>query len=60
MKLWEVRAKLPWLIWVLIFLLVYIVIKSPTVAVWILGLPARLISGVGNFIIGVAHSYGAP
>jgi len=39
---------------------VYIAIKAPSVGVWVLELPARLISGVGNFIIGVAHSYGAP
>ncbi len=58
MKLWEV--KLPGLIWILIFLIAYIVIKSPSVGVWLISLPARLISGIGNFIIGIAHSYGAP
>ena len=36
------------------------VIKSPSVGVWVINLPARLIAGVGNFIIGLAHSYGAP
>jgi hypothetical protein len=60
MKLWEVRAKLPWLIWIVIFLLAYIAIRSPADFVWIIGLPARLISGIGNFIIGLARSYGAP
>lgn len=60
MKLWEIGAKLPWLLWILIFVLVYIVIKSPPVGVWLIGLPARLLSGVANFIIGLAHSYGAP
>jgi hypothetical protein len=58
MKLWEI--KLPGLLWVLIFILVYIVVKSPSDGVWILSLPARLISGIGNFIIGLARSYGAP
>jgi Cu/Ag efflux pump CusA len=56
----SLQIKLPVFIWVLIFVLVYIAIKSPSVAVWVLGLPARLISGIGNFFIGVAHSYGAP
>jgi hypothetical protein len=27
--------------------------------VWFLGLPARLISGIGNFLISIAHSNGA-
>jgi hypothetical protein len=58
MRLWEI--KLPWLIWVLIFVVAYIVIKDPAVGVWVLSLPARVISGIGNFIIGLAHSYGAP
>jgi hypothetical protein len=58
MKLWEI--KLPGLLWVLIFILVYIVIRSPADGVWIISLPARLISGIGNFIIGLARSYGAP
>jgi hypothetical protein len=58
MRLWEI--KLPWLLWVLIFLIAYVVIKSPPVGVWILSLPARLISGIGDFFIGIAHSYGAP
>jgi hypothetical protein len=55
---WQI--KLPGWLWIMIFLLGYIVIKDPAVAVWFLGLPARLISGIGNFIIGIARSYGAP
>ena len=58
MRLWEI--KLPWLLWVLIFLLAYVVIKSPSDGVWVLSLPARLISGIGDFFIGIARSYGAP
>jgi hypothetical protein len=58
MRLWEI--KLPWLLWVLIFLLAYVVIKSPSDGVWLLSLPARLISGIGDFFIGIARSYGAP
>lgn len=58
MKLWEI--KLPGLLWIVIFVLAYIVIKAPSDGVWVLSLPARLISGVGNFIIGIARSYGAP
>lgn len=56
MKLWEI--KLPGFLWVLIFLLAYIVIKAPSDGVWFLDFQARLISGVGNFLIGIAHSYG--
>jgi hypothetical protein len=56
----QLANKMPGFLWILIFLLAYIVIKSPSVGVWLIGLPARLISGIGNFIIGVAHSYGAP
>ena len=58
MKLWEI--KLPGFLWIVIFVLAYIVIRAPSDGVWILSLPARLISGVGNFIIGLARSYGAP
>ena len=58
MRLWEI--KLPWLLWVFIFLLAYVVIKAPSDGVWVLGLPARLISGIGNFFISIARSYGAP
>jgi len=58
--MWEIRAKLPWLIWIIIFVLAYIVIRAPSDGVWILRLPARLISGIGNFFIGLARSYGAP
>jgi hypothetical protein len=54
---WEI--KLPAWLWILIFLLAYIVIKNPSAGMWFLGLPARLISGIGNFLIGLAHSYGA-
>lgn len=58
MSSWQI--KLPGFLWILIFLLTYIVIKSPSVDVWLISLPTRLISGIGNFIIGVEHSYGAP
>jgi hypothetical protein len=58
MRLWEI--KLPGFLWILIILVAYIVIKDPPVGVWLLSLPARLISGVGNFIIGIAHNNGAP
>ena len=58
MSSWQI--KLPGFLWILIFLLAYIVIKSPSVGVWLISLPARVIAGIGNFIIGVAHSYGAP
>lgn len=51
---------LPVWVWLIIFVLVYIVIKSPPVGVYILSLPARLISGIGNFFIGLVHSYGGP
>ena len=54
---WEI--KLPGWLWIVIFLLGYIVIKDPSVGVWFLGLPARLISGIGNFLISIAHSNGA-
>jgi hypothetical protein len=58
MKLWEI--KLPGLLWIVIFVLAYIVIRAPSEGVWILSLPARLIAGIGNFFIGLARSYGAP
>jgi hypothetical protein len=58
MKLWEI--KLPGWLWVAIFILVYILVKSPSDGVWIISLPARLISGIGNFFIHIARSYGAP
>ena len=57
-KLWDI--KLPGWVWILIFVLAYIVIRDPSSGVWFLSLPARLISGIGNFLIGIAHSYGAP
>jgi len=57
-KLWDI--KLPGWIWILIFVVVYIAVKAPTDGVWVLSLPARLISGIGNFFIGIARSYGAP
>ena len=60
MKLWEIGAKLPWLVWIVIFVIVYIVIRAPSDGVWIISLPARVISGVGNLVIGLARSYGAP
>ena len=57
-RLWDI--KLPGWLWIMIFVLAYIVIKDPQVGVWLISLPARLISGIGNFFIGIAHSYGAP
>jgi hypothetical protein len=57
-KLWDL--KFPGWLWIMIFIVVYIVIKDPPVGVWVLSLPARLISGIGNFFIGIARSYGAP
>jgi hypothetical protein len=55
---WDI--KLPGWLWIVIFLLAYIVIKDAPVGVWFLGLPARLISGIGNFLISLARGYGAP
>jgi hypothetical protein len=52
--------KLPAVVWIIIFVIVYIVIKSPPAGVFIISLPARVISGVGNFFIGLIHSYGGP
>jgi hypothetical protein len=57
-RLWLI--KLPGWLWIMIFVVVYIVIKDPAVGVWLISLPARLISGIGNFFIGLGHSYGAP
>jgi hypothetical protein len=57
-RLWDI--KLPGWLWIGIFVLAYVVIKNPAVGVWFLSLPARLISGIGNFFIGLGHSYGAP
>jgi hypothetical protein len=51
---------LPVVAWFVIFLFVYIVIKSPPAGMFILSLPARLVSGVGNFFIGLVHSSGGP
>ena len=55
---WEI--KLPGVLWIMVFLLAYVVIKAPSDGMWILSLPARLISAVGNFVIGLTRSYGAP
>lgn len=52
--------KLPGWVWILIFVFAYIVIKNPPDGMWFLGLPARLISGIGNFFINISHNYGAP
>jgi hypothetical protein len=57
-KLWDI--KLPGWLWIMIFVLVYIVIKNPAVGIWFLSLPARLISGIGNFFIDIGLSHGAP
>ena len=51
-------SKLPTWVWIVIFVVVYIVIKSPSAGLFIISLPARLISGIGNFFIGLIHSYG--
>jgi hypothetical protein len=58
MSSWQI--KLPGFLWIVILVLAYIVIRAPSDGVWILSLPARLISGIGNFIIGLARGYGAP
>jgi len=49
---------LPIWVWIILFVVVYIVIKSPSAGLFIISLPARLISGIGNFFIGLIHSYG--
>lgn len=51
---------MPVWVWLVIFVLTYIVIKDPAAGVWIISLPARVISGIGNFFIGLGHSYGSP
>jgi hypothetical protein len=55
---WDI--KLPWWVWIIIFILAYIVIKDPSVGVWFLSLPARVISAIGNFFIHIGETYGAP
>jgi hypothetical protein len=57
-RLWDI--KLPGWLWIMIFVIAYVLIKDPSVGVWFLSLPARLISGIGNFFIGLGRSYGAP
>jgi hypothetical protein len=57
-RLWDI--KLPGWLWIMIFVIAYVLIKDPAVGVWFLSLPARLISGIGNFFIGLGRSYGAP
>jgi hypothetical protein len=51
---------LPVWVWLIIFVAVYIVIKSPSAGMFLISLPARLVSGIGNFFIGLIHSYGGP
>jgi hypothetical protein len=51
---------LPVWVWLIIFVAVYIVIKSPPAGMFLISLPARIISGIGNFFIGLIHSYGGP
>ena len=51
---------MPGWLWIMIFVIAYVLIKDPAVGVWFLSLPARLISGIGNFFIGLGRSYGAP
>lgn len=51
---------LPVVVWFIILLFMYIVIKSPADGVYIISLPARIVSGIGNFFIGLIHSYGGP
>ncbi len=57
---WKFTLGLPAVVWLIVILFVYIVIKSPPAGVFVLGLPARLISGIGNFFLGLIHSYGGP
>jgi hypothetical protein len=57
---WKLTLGAPGVVWIIVILFVYIVIKSPADGVFVLGLPARLISGIGNFFIGLIHSYGGP
>lgn len=48
---------MPAWVWVVILLFIYIVIKSPAVAMFALGLPARLIAGLGNGVITILRSF---
>jgi hypothetical protein len=57
---WKITLGAPGVVWIIVILFTYIVVKSPPAAVFVLGLPARLISGIGNFLIGLIHSYGGP
>jgi len=56
----KLTLGLPVVVWFIIFLFIYIVIKSPADGVYLISLPARLVSGIGNFFIGLIHSYGGP
>jgi hypothetical protein len=48
---------LPGWAWIVIILFVYIVIRSPATGVFVLSIPARLVSGLGNGLITIFQSY---
>ena len=48
---------LPAWVWVVLIVFIYIAIKSPAVAVFALGLPARFIAGLGNGVITILRSF---
>jgi hypothetical protein len=47
-------------VWIIIILFTYIVIKAPSDGMFVISLPGRLISSIGNFLISLIHSYGGP
>ena len=55
---WKLTLGAPIVVWVIVILFTYIVIKSPSAGLFVLSLPARLISGIGNWFIALIHSYG--
>jgi len=57
---WKLTLGAPFVVWVVIILFMYIVIKSPSDGVFVISLPARVISGIGNFFIMLIRSYGGP
>jgi hypothetical protein len=57
---WKLTLGAPVVVWFIVIIFAYIVIKSPPDGVFVLSLPARLISGIGNFFIMLIHSYGGP
>lgn len=52
---WSLGA--PAWVWIVLIIFFYIVVKSPDVAMFVLGLPARLVAGVGNGVITIFRSY---